>query len=361
MHRRLARTALLSLAAVAALALAGVANAAAGQTIYTLSNAPGGNAVLAFSHPSSGVLSPAGSYPTGGTGTGAGLGSQGAVVLSRNGKRLFAVNAGSNTISMFAVDGNGSLQWKANAPSGGTTPISVTVDDQTLYVLNAGGTPNITGFRIHGKSLDPIAGSTRPLGAGDSGPAQVQFSPGGRVLVVTNKASSTLDTYLVDRNGLATGPFVTPSAGGTPFGFDFDNHGNVLVSNATGSASSYSPLAAGGLSLITGPVATNQAAPCWLVTSVDGRFAYTANAGAGSISEFTVSRTGALTLFGAPTVIGAGSHPLDEAVGSDGSTLYDLVDGFHQLQAFRINADGTLLADGPISGLPAGAMGLAAN
>src|SRR4051794_34867924 len=357
MHRRLARIALLGLAAVAALAIAGVANAA--HTVYTLSNSPTGNAVLAYSH-DHGQLVANGSYPTGGNGTGAGLGSQGALVLSKNGKRLFAVNAASNTISMFAVDALGHLDWKANAPSGGTMPISVTVDDQTLYVLNAGGTPNITGFSIRAKSLDPIPGSTRALAPGDAGPAQVQFSPNGRQLVVTNKASSTIDTFLVGSNGLTAGPFVTPSAGGTPFGFDFDKRGNVLVSNASGSASSYSPLAAGGLSLITGPVATNQAAPCWLVTTPDGRYAYTANAGAGSISEFTVGKKGELTLIDA-TAIGTGSHPLDEAAGSNGF-LYDLVDGFHQIEAFTIEpSTGTLIPAATVNGVPAGAVGLATS
>jgi 6-phosphogluconolactonase (cycloisomerase 2 family) len=355
MHRRLVRIALLGLAAVAVLALAGVANA---QTIYALSNSPTGNAVLAFHHQQGGVFYPTATYPTGGLGTGAGLGSQGAVVLSKNGKRLYAVNAASNTISAFAVDVFGALELKAVAPSGGTTPISLTVDNQTLYVLNAGGVPGITGFTIGAKSLDPIPGSTRPV---DAGPAQVQFSPNGRELVVTNKSANTIDTFLVGANGLTAGPWVTPSAGGTPFGFDFDKHGNVLVSNATGSASSYSPLAAGGLSLITGPVSTaGQAAPCWLVTSADGRYAYTANAGGGSISEFTVGRKGELTLNGA-TAIGTGSHPLDEAAGSNGF-LYDVVDGFHQIEAFRIDAPtGTLIPDAAVNGLPAGAVGLATS
>src|SRR5262249_5084010 len=162
--------------------------ASAGSTIYTLSNSVAGNSVLAFSHPSAGVLTPAGSYPTGGTGTGAGLGSQDAGIFNRNGQRPFAVNAGSNNVTMFAPQPDGTLEWKASAPSGGIQPISVTVDNNVLYVLNAGGTPNITGFRIHGQSLEPIAGSTRPVG---DGPAQVQFDPKGKTLVVTNKASNT--------------------------------------------------------------------------------------------------------------------------------------------------------------------------
>jgi 6-phosphogluconolactonase len=364
MHRRLTRIAALGVAAVGALVLAGVASA--GQNVYTLSNSSTGNAVLAYSHTAPGALSPLGlgSYPTGGLGTGANLGSQGAIVLSRNGKRLFAVNAGSNTVSMFAVAADGTLQWKATQYSGGTSPISLTVDDQTLYVLNAGGTPNISGFSITGKSLYPIAGSTRPLGLGDAGPAEVAFSPNGRALVVTNKASSTIDTYLVGAGELTTGPFVSISAGGTPFGFAFDRKGNVLVSEAAGSASSYSVAAGGALTTISAAVTTNQGAPCWLVTTPDGHFAYTANAGTGTISGFSVSSKGALALLdssGATATIGAGSHPLDETVSSDGSTFFDLVDGFHQLEAFQLTPAGGLTADATLSGLPAGAVGLAAS
>src|SRR5689334_14062680 len=106
MNRRLRRIALFALTAVAALAVAGVANA---QLVYTLSNSPSGNAVLQYYHSPGGLLIPNRTVPTGGNGTGANLGSQGAVVLSKNGKRLYAVNAGSNTISMFAVDPLGAL------------------------------------------------------------------------------------------------------------------------------------------------------------------------------------------------------------------------------------------------------------
>ena len=84
MHRRLLRLTLL--AAIATLALAGVANA---QTIYTLSNSPAGNSVLSYEHQPGGLVQ-TGTYPTGGAGTGTALGSQGAVVLAKNGKHLFA-------------------------------------------------------------------------------------------------------------------------------------------------------------------------------------------------------------------------------------------------------------------------------
>src|SRR4029077_626960 len=104
-----------------------------------------------------------------GLGTGSGLGSQGALVLSENGRWLFAVNAGSDDISVFSVDRE-ELTLASRVSSGGTRPISMTVYRDLLYVLNAGGSGNITGFNIgrHG-ALTPISNSTRPLSGGAAG------------------------------------------------------------------------------------------------------------------------------------------------------------------------------------------------
>ncbi len=359
------RTLVLGSALLATLALATAATASSSDNspgaVYTLTNSPAGNAVAVFGRAADGTLAPQGQFPTGGAGTGSGLGSQGAVVLSGGGRQLFAVNAGSDSISLFSVQTNG-LELNATVPSGGSRPISLTVHGNLLYVLNAGGAGNVTAFMVGHDTLTPLAGSTRPLGAGSSGPAQVSFSPDGGTLVVTEKNSSTIDTYAVGANGLAGAPSVSASVGGTPFGFDFDNRGHLLVSNASGSASSYS-LAGGAVSVISGAVATHQGAPCWLVASKNGRYAYTANAAAGTISVFSVGQDGGLALLdpsGATASLGAGSHPLDEAVSSNGQFLYNLTDGTHSLSAFRIGEDGSLSPAGSIGGLPAGAAGLAA-
>src|SRR5207253_96166 len=109
-----------------------------------------------------------------------------------------------------------------------------------LYVLNAGGSGNISGFTVDNSGrLTPIAGSTQPLSGSNVGPAQVSFSPDGRQLVVTEKTTNLLDVYSVDANGIASGPTTTPSAGGTPFGFAFGHRSDLFVSEAAGSASSY--------------------------------------------------------------------------------------------------------------------------
>lgn len=359
------RTFVLGLGLLVMLLLATVATASSSTNspgaVYTLTNSPSGNAVVAFGRAADGTLTAQGTFATGGSGTGSNLGSQGAVALSNDGRRLFAVNAGSNTISLFSVRPNG-LELQATATSGGIRPISISERKGLLYVVNAGGAGNIAGFTVGNGSITPLAGSIRPLGTGSAGPAQVSFTPDGSALVVTEKASSTIDTYAVGSDGVAGSPVVSPSAGGTPFGFDFDNRGHLLVSEAAGSASSYE-VTGEGASVITGAVATHQGAPCWLIASKNGKYAYTANAAAGTISGFSVGHDGSLALLdatGASASLGSTSHPLDEAVSNNGQFLYNLTDGLHTISAFRIAEDGSLVSVGSVS-VPLGALGLAAG
>jgi len=151
--------------------------------VFTMNNAVAGNAVLVFQRAADGTLTAAGSVPTGGLGAGTGLGNQGAVVLSENRRWLFVVNAGSNDISVFRIK-RGGLNLTDRVGSGGTQPVSVTVRDGLVYVLNAGAPNNISGFTLsHAGKLTALAGSTQPLSAASTGPAQVEFSPDGNVLV----------------------------------------------------------------------------------------------------------------------------------------------------------------------------------
>ena len=198
------------------LALAGPAMASGGGrgdgAVYTLTNSASGNAVAVFERDRDGSLTARGTVATGGNGTGAGLGSQGALIL--DGNRLLAVNAGSNSLSLLHVDRRGKVRLADVDPSGGVRPISVTVHGKFVYVLNAGDatTPaNIRGFLALWGKLVPLPGSTRPLSAAAPDPAQVEFSPNGRHLVVTEKATNMIVTYEV-RRGFASGPNAQPSA-----------------------------------------------------------------------------------------------------------------------------------------------------
>ena len=334
--------------------------------VYTLSNSPSGNEVMMYTRNTSGSLSLAGSFPTGGNGTGAGLGSQGAVVLSNG--FLFAVNAGSDEVSVMGISPGG-LTVADKVSSGGTTPISVTVHNDLLYVLNAGGDGNITGFRISGSGqLTPISGSTQPLSGAGVGPAQVEFNPWGNVLVVTEKGTNLIDTYPVGSDGVAGAPTTQASSGDTPFGFEFDKRGHLIVSDAfggganAGAMSSYN-VSPGGIDLITGPVANTQTAPCWVVVTKNGKFTYTSNTGTHNISGYNVAQDGSITLFNdGGNTASTGAGPIDMAISNNSQYLYSLNAGDHSISVFRIdNGHGGLSSVQTVSGLPVGAAGLAAN
>ena len=174
MHRRTVVLFVSFAALLLAAATAGAAGKAHQGFVYTLTNSPGGNAVAVFARADDGTLATAGTVATGGLGTGANLGSQGSIIVS--GHKLFAVNAGDNSISYFRIRHAG-LELQDTIASGGVRPISLTVHGDVLYVLNAGGSGNITGFTVRHDEFAPLAGSTQPLGAGSAGPAQVSFAP----------------------------------------------------------------------------------------------------------------------------------------------------------------------------------------
>lgn len=336
------------------------------------------NAIAVFDRAPDGSLNSLGEFPTGGSGNPVAmppgpptdpLASQGALQLSDDGRFLFAVNAGSGEISVMAIR-RGGLVLVHKVHSGGTRPISLTLHSGLLYVLNEGGTPNITGFMVGNRGhLTPIPDSTRPLsGNAMTDPAQVGFSPDGELLVVTEKASNSIDVYTVEADGVAKGPTVQKSNGQTPFGFVFDGRATLLVTEAFGgmpnqaAVSSYEALPEPGLEVTSGSVHNKQTATCWIVTSKNGRFAYTSNTGNGTISTYRVRRDGVLRLVHAAAAdLGAGTSPIDIALDQTGRYLYVHAAGAQAILAFRVENDGSLQAVSNIGGLPFGAQGIAAR
>jgi 6-phosphogluconolactonase len=337
--------------------------------VYTLSNQVGGNAVLAFSRRADGSLTASASYPTGGNGSGAGLGSQNAVIYSPDGTLLFAVNAGSNSVSAFRVVDD-VLTLIGSAPSGGTHPISLSAANGLLYVLNDGGSGNIAGLRYTASGvLTTIAGSSRALSSSASAPAQIQFTHDGTQLIVSEKGTNMIGTYNVAADGVASSGTFIPSAGRTPFGFALRDD-DIIVSEAFGGAVNASTVSsyrvgAATPSLISAAVPTTETAACWVAVTGNGRFAYTANTGSGTITGFAVSKVGTLSILdtnGETAVFGAGTAPADLAVSHNSRFLYARNGGARAIGVARINGNGSLtVLGGGITGLPAGTVGLAAR
>jgi 6-phosphogluconolactonase (cycloisomerase 2 family) len=335
--------------------------------VYTLSNARGGNAVLVYPRTAAGELGAPVAIGTGGTGTGGGLGNQGAVFLTQNEKWLLAVNAGSDSISAFAVDHDG-IRLTDVVASGGVRPVSITEHHGVVYVLNA-GSDAISGFTVDAEGrLAPLPGSTRSLGGVGMAAAQVSFSPAGDLLLVTAKATNQIMTFRVDRDGIASEALVQPASGVTPFGFAFGKRDQVFVSEAFGGAplssavSSYTVGADGMLATVAGSVPTTQTAACWVVVTPSGRFAYTTNAGSASVSSFAIDFDGRITLMPANGRAGeTGSGPADIAITGNGQYLYTRNSGSNTISAFEVGGDGTLRPIATNTTTPVGANGLAAR
>lgn len=320
--------------------------------VFAMTNAPEGNEVAVYSRSAWGYLTDRGSFPTGGLGSGGDLdplGSQGSLVLSKNGRWLVAVNGGSDEISVFRVTPCGLILVEI-VPSEGTFPVSVTLDKDLLYVLNAGGDANITGFTMnHDGRLTPLEDSTRPLGDGVF--SQVAFNPTGKVLVITDRGDQEILVFPVGDDGTPSGtPVVSPSQGEGPFGFVFNRRGHLVVSEAaSGAVSSYDILEDGTLAVITPSAANGQSATCWI--AANRLYAYTANTASNTLSAYRVHPgTGNVSLI--DDVAGTGDLPLDLTTTADGRFLYVLNAGDGTVGMFRIRFDGSLADLGAVNGLP---------
>jgi 6-phosphogluconolactonase len=333
-------------------------------TIYTTSNATAGNQLLAFEQLKDGSLKALATVPTGGTGSGGGLGNQGAIAVTRDREMLLTVNAGSNEVSVFNLEGK-TPRLVSKVNSGGVRPVSVAIQGDIVYVVNA-GSDDVTGFYLKGNKLQPMPNSRRALSATGTAPAQVSFSPDSRFVVVTEKATNTISTFPLRYNGYLGDRINNPSNAKTPFGFAFDRKGRLLVSEAAGGAanassiSSYKLPGSGLLQTITASAKTNQSAACWVVVSKNGEYAYVSNTGSGSLSGFKIEPTGmlkALTADGRTAVTGAG--PIDMIFSRNGRFLSSLNTRSGTISTFEMLDGGGLKPVATLGSLPTTATGLA--
>ena len=341
--------------------------ASGNKHVYTLSNQVSGNTVMDYQRASNGILTFNASCAAGGTGTGGGLGNQGAVVLDEEGEVLLAVNPGSNSISSFKVTGNG-LNLKSTVSSGGIRPVSITINDDIVYVLNAGGNGNISGFKLgNNEMLTPIANSTRPLSSSAAAAAQISFVNEGNVVVITERATNKIITYTINEWGVPGAMHSITSSTPTPFGFDAGKNGNIFVSEAAGGAAGASKLSSyrvynnGAVSLLTGSVGANQSAACWVVITNNGKYAYTTNTASNNLSSFDINKSTGNISVNTAIASTTGMGPIDAALSNNSKYLYVLNSGSHSIGVYKVDNNGSLSSLQTVAGLPGGANSLAAK
>jgi 6-phosphogluconolactonase (cycloisomerase 2 family) len=377
MHR--SGLALLLAAVAAALigAQASYADDAQGQgngnsgVVFVQTNQVSGNAIVVYDRADDGTLSQAGTYATRGNGSAAlpgtesdRLASQSSLVFDREHKQLIAVNAGSDTVSAFRVNGD-RLELEEVLSSGGQFPASVGVHDDLAYVLNSGGTGIVQGFRVNQHGLEPISGSARSLGLANTSPpnflaapGQVGFTPDGSKLIVTTKAStSSIDVFQVDEDGqLSSVPVANQSATPVPFAFTFGPAGRLVAGEA--GASSVTTYRIGQDGTLADPKSQTdaQVALCWIQRV--GRLYFVSNTGSNTVSAFRVASDGQPSLVN-PVAATTNPGPID--LTSSGDFLYVETGLTSTVDEFHVGHDGALVPIGTVTGLPPGIEGIAGS
>lgn len=332
------------------------------RAVFVQLNGGSGNSVAAYSRGRDGGLTAVSTFATGGLGgkqDGApvdALASQGGLALANGGRALVAVNAGSSTVSAFAV-GRRALTLTSVVPSGGAFPSSVATQGSSVYVLNAGGAGSVAGFKLRGDRLVPIAGSVRGLGLSNApvprfitSPGQIGITPDGRTIVVTTKANNTLITFPVRRDGSLGSAITTASQGPVPFSFVFDRRGRLQVTQAgDGRNASYAVARDSSLIPLGVSEPSGGAALCWNVRV--GSFLYGANAGSGTLTSWKVARDGTTSVLD-PVAATTAAGPIDLAASRGGRYFYVLSAVAGSIDAYRTQRDGSLTPVGTTTGLP---------
>ena len=360
------------------------------------------NEVVAFSRSTDGVLTQIGVFPTGGLGeniraSGANpLASQDPLIVSKDNQFVFAVNAGSESISSFVINEDfsltdGSLNVPTTGASGAQNPVSLTIFENTLYVVNTGvfapvdGSPateipadrnrvnsSIIGFTVNADgTLTEMANSEIPGVGANAG--SIEFSSNGQNLYVTERRTNNIIIIPLDGNRL---PIIEPDGGAAtsallsqtaqPFGTDLyptDNGDILLVSEGNNGAPGLSALstyliedsgALTGISLSSGvdgdPLVTGFTFGCWVefVETPTGDFAYVSNTPDGVITSYAVGDEGGLAVLessagvtgieGDDTQNGAGVLDVEIVF----PFLYQVVNNDGRIAQFLINEDGSL-------------------
>jgi 6-phosphogluconolactonase (cycloisomerase 2 family) len=314
------------------------------------------NTVSAFSVSSDGTLTAIADSPfaTGGTGS-AGGGFIASNRIGVAGTFLFASNAFSNNVSVFAIDSSsGRLAAVAGSPfatggdGGDGIAVSPTPDGKFLMAANSNSS-SITVFSVASNgALTRIASS--PF-ATVSRPDGIKVTPNSKFLAVAEPESNQVEMFRIASNGSLTS-LGTFAGGGTTLGLagvDVDCSTEFLYAgeaNLLGQTivDAYSIAPNGNLTRVTGSpfipgVGSNSNV---VLLSPDDNTLFVSNQESNSITVFSVASNGSLNLLsGSPFSIGVPLNPLGMATSQDGTLLY-VAGYFSGVSVFGVAKDGTL-------------------
>lgn len=340
--------------------------AALANQLYTETD-KSANAIVHYTRQADGSLVRAEITPTGGAGTNAvrlngtpgpnSLGSQNAVIVSPDHKMLFAVNAGDNSITAFALDQtSGKPSVLKTTLTLGSKPNSLAFTNGYLYATFLNGPNQLGAYKVQADgSLAQVAlynlGLYGSL-AGAAVPTQVVASPDNHFVVVSaGTASNAVLAFPINADGSLGAAVVNSKDVVSPFAGAYlpGKGASVYLSTSISGVSltAFNQGSTGNLGAINVATASCVGAPCWLAVTPNGKFAYVGN-GSGSISSFAIGADNGVTLLQsiaaeeAPVIAGVTSVAGDSWISPDGKFLYSTYLGDDKIVVYGIGSDGAL-------------------
>lgn len=330
------------------------------SVLYTATNTGSSNAIAAYRRdPSTGRIgSLIGLYATGGVGSGDLLVSQSGLIT--DGRNLFVVNPGSNTISSLAIGPTGALSRVSTVDSGGTFPVSLVLRGNQLLVLNQGSAaraPSLTGFTISAAGQLTATGLRTALTLGNI-PTHIVLNPAGSLLIVLVPqpvGTGHMISYAVSYDGSGAVSRLTKRYDLTglpgPFAGVFSPRptasNQLLVADENLPGAIAFLVSASGVLTVNNSAINRQRFPCWIVTNAAGTSAFTTNTGADTLSLFAIASDGRMTL--RSNVAAAGHLPTDLTLDPAGLYLYEVNVGSASVKAWRLTGATTSAGLAPIN------------
>jgi len=281
-----------------------------------------------------------------------------AIAATPSGSALFVANSGSNSISSYSINADGTLSAVSGTTATGTTPVALAVDPGGKYLFAADQTSSdISVFAINGTGLTAAPGSpftTIPAGLSYPNgtlPAAVAVSHSGNFLYIANQLANFVSVFSINSTSGALTPLGVPfydDGQSSPSGLAVTPNGGFLyIANAGANSNNISAYAIcdsvvtscanpntpdGTLTPVSGSPFPAGLGPVAIAFDPGFNFAYVVDKGSNTVSQYSFGPgNGVLTPL-SPGTISTGSTPVSIAVLSGvvpadvGNTLFNITD-----------------------------------